>query len=159
MKTSGEGGGGASALTFLVVENAEGLQQFVLGALHHAQPRLALVLKRPVQQDHATAKGKTESLNKLRQSVNEIVEKMKTSCILKVGVSNFAINNYRQILSLNLTGQDRVILSPFKLMMSRAEDESDLRVKGMASKRRSTSLRKTREVFIFRPYCLLGSLL
>lgn len=34
-----------------------------------------------------------------------------------------------------------------------------LRVKGMASKRRSTSLKNVREVFIFRPYCLLGSLL
>lgn len=36
---------------------------------------------------------------------------------------------------------------------------SYLRVKGMASKRRSTSLKKVRDVFIFNPYCLLGSLL
>lgn len=34
-----------------------------------------------------------------------------------------------------------------------------LRVNGMVSKRLSTSLKKAREVFIFRPYCLEGSLL
>lgn len=32
-----------------------------------------------------------------------------------------------------------------------------LKVNGMASKRLSTSLKKAREVFIFRPYCLEGS--
>jgi len=34
-----------------------------------------------------------------------------------------------------------------------------LRVNGIVSKRLSTSLKKAREVFIFKPYCLEGSLL
>lgn len=46
VKTSGRG---TSALTFLVVEHTEGLQQLVLGALHHAQPCFGLVLKRSAQ--------------------------------------------------------------------------------------------------------------
>lgn len=32
-----------------------------------------------------------------------------------------------------------------------------LRVNGIVSKRLSTSLKKAREVFIFKPYCLEGS--
>lgn len=47
---------GATALTFLVVENAEGLQQLVLGTLHYAQPGLGLVLKGPERKYHAAVK-------------------------------------------------------------------------------------------------------